>query len=98
MENSNDKKIIIDYVEKDNQTNSKRIIDSTYGELRKTRGEDFDGFSKHSAFPIQDENGNKELVGIIKITEKFKEDIYMSFLLWINNNLLTNYIYEKSSK
>ena len=77
MENSNDKRIIIDYVEKDNQTNSKRIIDSTYGELRKARGEDFDGFSEHSAFPIQDENGNKELVGIIKITKKFKEDIYV---------------------
>lgn len=77
MVNSNDKRIIIDYVEKDNQTNSKRIIDSTYGELRKTHGEDFDGFSERSVFPIQDENENKELVGIIKIKKKFKEDIYV---------------------
>lgn len=77
MENSNDKRIIIDYVEKDNQTNSKRIIDSTYGELRKTNGENFDGFSERSAFPIQEENGSKELVKIIKVTKKFKEDIYV---------------------
>lgn|GEM_PF-3771825 len=77
MENSNDKRIIIDYVEKDNQTNSKRIIDSTYGELRKTNGKDFDGFSERSAFPIQEENGSKELVKIIKVKKKFKEDIYV---------------------
>ncbi|MCE5008400.1 hypothetical protein [Staphylococcus equorum] len=67
MKISDEKRMIINYVSKNDTTESKRVFDGTYGEWRKIAGEDFDGFSETDAFILQDENGNKEKVGIVKI-------------------------------
>ncbi|WP_210143216.1 hypothetical protein [Staphylococcus sp. GDX8P65P] len=73
MKISDEKRMIIDYVSKNNTTESKRVFDGTYGEWRKIAGEDFNGFSKTDAFILQDENGNEEKVGIFKMSTSHPE-------------------------
>lgn len=83
MKYSDDKRAIIDYVAKKGETEPKRIFDGTFAELRQIHGKDFDGFNERSAFYIEDEKGNKEEVGIVKMTLSHplspdeKENIYV---------------------
>lgn len=73
MKISDEKRMVLDYVSKNSETEPKRIFDGTYGEFRKIHGEDFNGFSERDSFILQDENGNNEKVGIIKIKKSHPE-------------------------
>ncbi|NWN86817.1 MAG: hypothetical protein HLX47_13190 [Staphylococcus sp.] len=73
MKISDAKRMVLDYVSKNDETESKRIFDGTYGEFRKIHGEDFNGFSKRDSFFLQDENGNEEKVGITEIKNSHPE-------------------------
>ena len=73
MKISDAKRMVLDYVSKNDETESKRIFDGTYGEFRKIQGEDFNGFTERDSFILQDENGNKEKVEITKIKKSHPE-------------------------
>lgn len=68
MKYSDEKRAIINYVSKLNESKPTKIFDGTFAELREMLGADFDGFSERSVFPIQNENGKTEKVEIVKMT------------------------------